>query len=128
MVTFETTKTAFISKLTRLKDQLFNKNSSSVYDMLRPVFYCSLLFGMTQFDVRKKKFEEFPWILLWNGAIVAVTTCLAVIAIISREFESSIGIIYNITDVSLAWVSVINNVIIIIFGCIFKNKVNAYTY
>lgn len=124
MTVFETIKSAVLSNCTGLKHKIFDQNTLTVYDVLRPVFYCSLPFGMTQFDVLvEKKFKNLPWIMIWNGGIVAVASVLAVIALTSRTFESSVGIIYNITDVAQAWVSVINIDIIIIFGWIFKNKV-----
>lgn len=126
MGTFETTKTALISKL---KDILLHKKCSTVYDIVRPIFYCSLPFGMTQFDIlTEKKFKDLLWIMLWNGAVIIVTSVLAVIALTSRTFEINVGIIYNITDVASAWVSVINNDVIIVFGFIFKNKVNYFHF
>lgn len=119
-----TSKTTFISKL---KDILLHKKCSTVYDIVRPIFYCSLPFGMTQFDVlTEKKFKDFLWITVWNGVVIIVTTVLAIIALTSRTFEINVGIIYNITDVASAWVSVINNDVIIVFGFIFRNKVNFF--
>lgn len=82
--------------------------------------------GLTQFDVRGKKFKPCNWIIVWNSAIVLVCTIPALFALTSRMLTGKATAMYTIMDVALGWVSFVNVGVIVIFGCIFKNKVNAF--
>lgn len=121
MRTFKT-KLALI--LSQFKHNLSNNHAINVYDILRPLYYTSFLMGLTQFDVRRKKFRSCIWLILWNCAIMVVSTAAALIALTSRVFTGKADAMYTIMDVALGWVSFANIDVMIIFGCVFKNRVN----
>lgn len=121
MPTFKTTLSSIFSQF---KHYLLNNRSTNVYDILRPLYYTSFLMGLTQFDVRRKKFRSCIWLILWNSAIMVVSTAAALIALTSRVFTGKADAMYTIMDVALGWVSFANIDVMIIFGCVFKNTVN----
>lgn len=127
MSSIETTKpNAKESLLHHLKNHLLNHKTSTIYDILRPIYYCSLPFGMTQFHIRAEKFKNCIWIIFWNSIIVVVAATLALIALTSRVYDGKVGAMYTITDVAVGWVSSINIAVIILFGCFFKKRVSVH--
>lgn len=103
-----------------------NQKTSTVYDVLRPIFYCSILFGITPFNVTVKKFRNCVWLVLWNGLIFISSTILALIALNTREIKRKVTM-HDIANIVLGWAGTINNEIVIVFGFISKNKVNLYS-
>lgn len=104
-----------------------HRNSLTIYDVFRPIFYCCLPFGTSPFSVREETFKNSIWLTLWNSLIFTICTAFALVALTSRIFNEDDGM-YLIMDIVLGWVSAINCDVIIIFGCVFKNKVNSFLF
>lgn len=111
-----------VAIFTELKSLVMNHNASTVYDILRPIFYCSIPFGLTQFNIRKAKFKNCTLLLLYNSVVIIVSTSVALIALNSRLHGDRISM-HDIADSVLGWSATINIEVIIIFGCIFRTKV-----
>lgn len=118
--------TVHTTKLSLFKNYLFRNKPSTVYDILRPVYYCSLLTGMAQFNVKGEKFTSCIWILLWNGIIVIFCETFGLLTLTTRVFRGRVGAMYTIADLAQGWVCTINVAIVVIFGGIFKNTVSVF--
>lgn len=102
-------------------------NRLTVYDILRPIYYCSFPIGFTQFNIKEKRFTSSIWILVWNFVFLIASTSPGIFTLITRGFRGRATAMYTITDLMQGWVNTINVIIIIIFGCIFKNKVLSFS-
>lgn len=59
-------KSIFRSTILQCKAKLLSKiQVSSVYDIIKPAFLCSMLLGFTPIAVTTKKIETNRWTLLW---------------------------------------------------------------
>lgn len=113
-------------KFSLFKNYLLNDKSSTVYDILRPVYYCSLPAGMAQFNVKGAKFTNCVWILLWNGVIVIFCETFGLFTLTTRVYRGRVGAMYTIADLAQGWVCTINVAIVVVFGGVFKNTVSVF--
>lgn len=94
-----------------------------LYDILRPVFFCSFSCGMTPFSIRGRKYRESKLALMWSATVLIICGVLTAVAMATRSFVHNKILIYSITDFMQAWLSVINVVSIIVCGCFHRKKV-----
>lgn len=114
----------FLSPLfSRFINCFLNHRVSTIYDIFRPVFYCCVPFGMTAFNVRKDRFKNCKWIVVWNSVVAFMYTVLTLAELTSKITEGNVGAMYNIVNFATGWICVINSDFIIIFGCVFRKKV-----
>lgn len=99
-------------------------SAASVYDILRPIYYCSFVPGMTAFDVKSEEFKCSRLSLIWN-IIVAILVGAAATNIpqFSQAGILSTSIVYNMLEVAKNWGLVMTIEIIVILAGVFGNKV-----
>lgn len=97
----------------------------TVYDILRPVYYCCFPIGLLPFSINEKKFKSCTWILFWNTIIFITFVALGLWWLLFRmNQKGALLFMYMVAYVVRGWLSIINITIIIIFGSIYKNRVS----
>lgn len=118
----------FETVLSQFNNRSLNKTTTTttttIYDILRPVYYCCLPIGLTQFNVNERKFKNCVWIIFWNSLIVISCTIFGLMVLTAEVCIGSVTAMYNVTTVVLGWVSTVNVNVVVMFGCIFRKKVD----
>lgn len=102
---------------------LSQKSKMSIYDVFRPVFRASMVFGMTPFDVKGATFKNNKCLAVWSIVLAIVCTVLGARDLVKREFTNSHLLISDTTDFLLAWTNLLNDAAIMLCNCVFKKKV-----
>lgn len=95
----------------------------SVYDIFHPIFYVSLLCGMTPFNIKGKVYKNSTLLVLCNITFAMTCTVFGILELRNREFTNRLALISDVTDYLLAWTSILNDAAIIVLNCVQRSKV-----
>lgn len=97
--------------------------TTNFYDVLKPMYYCSMVVSLTPFKISSEGVKNSTLAVLW--CIVFTGVCGSISFIVRTELKlQGNGFVLEITDFVQVWLGLINLIVTGILSCTYKNQVN----
>lgn len=103
-------------------------SSNSIYDVLRPTFWFSFVFGMTPFNIATKKFAKVKWSAMWTITVMAfVAIFFTIERLIAPQLQAAKeNLVFRLIFEGVPWSYTANVEVILASALIFRERVSDY--
>lgn len=100
--------------------------ATSIYDVLRPVYCCTMILGILPINATAKIFKSSKLALMWYSLIATLCLAIAITTYFNRPAQSVLekNVVYKIFVLVAEFSSILYTVILFTTGYFLKNKVN----